>query len=230
MENRAIVQTELLLYVISVLNEKPSYPEIKKVTISSKVARLLQFGFSSSKEVRDYQAKLRVKHESFENWIEKEKRYGAFIYTLKEARKYYNEALLIPYNQFERVIEKYDLVCGGFEQYEGELPDNIIDELDKSLYAIQNMSGLINAIIRKDDKLDRFPFITTDDPSFQKNMKNLCFICAPAKLMKRIPRIDTRDPFICAHTDAGILVFARWGEESNDEIIKMNEEIDAYLC
>ena len=25
------------------------------------------------------------------------------------------------------------------------------------------------------------------------------------------------------------LVFARRGEESNDEIIKMNEEIDAYL-
>jgi hypothetical protein len=37
------------------------------------------------------------------------------------------------------------------------------------------------------------------------------------------------DPFICAHTDYGILVFTRWGEEAGDALVKKYERVNQLL-
>lgn len=56
------------------------------------------------------------------------------------------------------------------------------------------------------------------------------FITAPKSYFKEIPsETNDKDPFICAHTRYGILVFTRWGEEANDEIIKKYEDFNKKL-
>ena len=59
------------------------------------------------------------------------------------------------------------------------------------------------------------------------------FICAPAKQMRTIEKVVSpmsfTDPFICAHTEHGILVFTRWGEEADDALIKKYEQVNELI-
>ena len=59
------------------------------------------------------------------------------------------------------------------------------------------------------------------------------FICAPAKDMEKMHRVYSisaaSDPFVCAHTDCGILVFTRWGEEADDKVVRKYEQASRWL-
>ncbi len=102
---------------------------------------------------------------------------------------------------------------------------------------------------------DLFPFLTSNKPTYtdgythrvyrQASGNELLlkwvklelgkgthlFITAPKSYFKEIPSETNqpKDPFICAHTRFGILIFTRWGEEANDEIIKKYEAFNHKL-
>lgn len=66
-----------------------------------------------------------------------------------------------------------------------------------------------------------------------KSSVQMALLMEAAKHMRQLRRVvssrNYNDPFICAHTDSGILVFTRWGEEANDSIIKKYEELEGAL-
>lgn len=69
-----------------------------------------------------------------------------------------------------------------------------------------------------------------------------CFIAAPAQEMKEsyvmraqrtrqleLERVRTYDPFICSLTKYGVMIFTKWGNEAQDDIIKRYEELSKYV-
>ena len=78
---------------------------------------------------------------------------------------------------------------------------------------------------------------TKDDSCFYDITCGECskfFITAPKKMMGEGLRVTINprvkeDPFICAATKYGILIFTRWGEEANDEVIRRFEAFSKNL-
>lgn len=42
-------------------------------------------------------------------------------------------------------------------------------------------------------------------------------------------KIQTEDPFFCSRTEYGVLIYSKWGDESQDEIIKRYEQLSQTL-
>ena len=83
------------------------------------------------------------------------------------------------------------------------------------------------------------------------NSRYTCFIAAPAQEMlpykiqvwdKRVvipdsgtsnrfekARVRTYDPFICSLTKYGVMIFTKWGDEAQDDIIKQYEALSKYI-
>lgn len=58
------------------------------------------------------------------------------------------------------------------------------------------------------------------------------FIVAPKSMFNEKFKVEinaNKDPFICAYTNYGVLIFVKWGEEANDETIKKFEEFNTML-
>ena len=101
-------------------------------------------------------------------------------------------------------------------------------------------------------KLKKFPFVRSTNGFFDQTVKFIdgsvkelhwaevhtgtitdFFIAAPKKMFKKHYEVVTRkDPFICAYTEYGILIFTRWGEEAKDKIIRkfeaFNDKLDEF--
>lgn len=113
---------------------------------------LINMGFKSSLEVRNYQEELKnrkrlyqeeydrvMKHNdqitSANDEIEKMKERLQF---LLEARKVYGEdTILIPFSAFMTLLKKYNLRCGTFENFIGEIPKDRVQDL-KNLLGVKN--------------------------------------------------------------------------------------------
>lgn len=122
---------------------------------------------------------------------------------------------------------------------------------------INSLSPIKKSILRASDAelpsyLVRFPFVMGNQDEFSgKDFHGArfwnfekgyrlelgspvrLFICAPAKQMRTIEKVVSprsfTDPFICAHTNHGILVFTRWGEEADDALIKKYEQVNELI-
>lgn len=289
----APIQTAMLVEMIRLLQEcqqTVNLPELgkapEKPSKSAEVQRLESMGFTNAQPILDYK---RQKEEWEASMKEFSKGIGAIsdalglkifriktVRTLIAARETFGEeTLLIPYDDFERLMRKYNLVCGPFSSYRGEIPADKVDEISRlQLLMMQKNHDYINRLspitrLKYDENeywfmnipgyINRFPFAKPSDEShpywWSSNLRDMhgkeirngwrweyetgspveLFICAPSKHMEKIralrmPRlIDYRDPFICAHTDYGILVFTRWGEEADDAIIKKYESANRWL-
>ena len=42
-------------------------------------------------------------------------------------------------------------------------------------------------------------------------------------------RVRTYDPFICSLTKYGVMIFTKWGDEAQDDIIKQYEALSKYV-
>lgn len=196
---------------------------------------------------------------------------------LKYLFKFFGQnVMLIKFDDFEKLINKYNLVCGNMYQYTGTIPEKNINEIynvqqkmnliynysyfkseydgysekDKKMLAFlqQEIKSLsrITKIHKKYKKykkeIFRFPFITKDMyiPAINeqilrgfidiKSNESKLFIVAPIQEMKDTniefsTKIKTEDPFVCAYTKYGIIVFSKWGTEAEDEIIKKYENL-----
>lgn len=123
-------------------------------------------------------------------------------------------ALLVRYDDFEKVMAAYDLRCTVIDNYKGKIPADKLSGLctvfDKMKSLDEYWDKTINRLVYYSLPRLYFPF--------EKSRKGTIrlFIAAPEGQITQ----ENRDPFVCAHTDYGILVLEKWGEEADHGIIK----------
>lgn len=103
------------------------------------------------------------------------------------------------------------------------------------------------AEVRK--RFDKFPFVRQCDGFLGRNVVHAdgterrynyvelqageqtpFFITAPTQMFdEKYVVVKNQDPFICSLTDSGVLIFTRWGEEADDEIICKSEDFNFQL-
>ena len=272
-ESMLLQQT--LVYMQEALRPCPSlpmFPEVPHPTVEHEdmVERLASLGFNKSKLNREANTMRKMEREKqFEEdkrlfMIKKthEDNVSAFKLLARYRKEIYRDTLLVTYKDFDSIMRRYDLVCGTFDKYLGDVPFDKIGEIERVVELADNRKLIgVNPVFpileyrdseyKLPKHLARFPFamaICWDgiDVYGQIMSRNkftfgsgiYLFICAPAKEMEavnynRIIIRSTTDPFICAHTNYGILVFSRWGEEANDDVVKKYERLcelmDKYL-
>ena len=135
-----------------------------------------------------------------------------------EHLKFFGEdALLVRYDDFEKVMLAYDLRCTTLDRFTGQIP---ADKLNGLITIFDKMESLdlywdktINNLKYSSWPANPFPF----QKSRIGNIR--LFIVAPVTQIAQ----ENKDPFVCAHTDYGILVLEKWGEEADHGIIKQYE-------
>lgn len=277
------VTTTLLSYASAMMQEQlvnlkelPTKPDE-----SERLLLLMSLGFDGTKEVQAFKAKMAKYSKTVEeNTASKENvvKYNEYLRKAFEilimARKDFGpDTLLINFEDFQKLLRKYNLVCGLFSDYKGEIPQDKLEEISrlpketpeyiKFLYQFDSVEfeddeRLIHWCPRS---LIRFPFIIVSHmayPTYAINgedclgnqfreysnrgygifARNLTsstklFICAPAgKMENSVTRVNInmyKDPFICAYTDYGVLIFTRWGEEASSKIVKKYEELNIQI-
>lgn len=288
----APIQTAMLVEMIRLLQQcqevitlpevgdEPSMPDM-----TAEAYRLEKMGFTNARPMAKFRQQIEEYERSRKSWDKRMRAQLnvqsvrlnriATVRTLIEARKTFGEdTLLIPYGDFEQLIRKYNLVCGPFSSYKGDIPADKLNEIsdlqqlmkDKKPSYINKLAPITSleyssveyAWFNIPGYIKRFPFAKKSASynswwpdwlvdmhgnkirdSWKSEYKTgspiSLFICAPSRDMEKIrairsPRIlSYSDPFICAHTDYGILVFTRWGEEADDKIIRKYEAANVWL-
>lgn len=225
--------------------------------------------------------------------------YNKKVDTLKFMNKAWhtfgNDVMIVSYDKFMEIMERYDLVCGELSRYTGAIPEkNLADierikgmndnkEIDTEFaYELKKVNSVSiremgdNVTVADLIKRARFPFkfseaeekmgIRLKDGSFSSlgnimsfhtpfdhaiDFNKHFFICAPVEemtpcdfyietgwaseeikienkfrsLKKYCNFVVTKDPFFCSLTPYGVLIYSKWGDEAQDEIIKRYEEL-----
>ena len=279
------ITTTLLSYASNMMQEQlltlkqlPTKPDESK-----RLSLLMSLGFDGTKEVQAFKAKMAKYSKAIEeNTAAKENvaKYNEYLRKAFEilitARKDFGpDTIIINFENFHKLMRKYNLVCGLFSDYKGEIPQDKLEEISRLPKKIPEYIRFLyqfDSIDFQDDNLlfhvypsnlIRFPFIIVSRNLhtynanyiegidylgnrfgrynnmgygiFGRNLTSATnlFICAPARKMKnstiRININMHKDPFICAYTDYGILVFTRWGEEASSGIVKKYEELNRQI-
>lgn len=249
---------------------------------SEKVARLINLGFTNMPEVKEYLDKVELSKKEYKEKNEEYLKMKSISDKAKEAfrllvdvHKDFNDAIILPFDQFQYLCDKYSLKCGSFADYKGDMPDWVIDyverlsEINNSYskdwyYCLQTLFPVEKVHITSTwtdyeknkevaDIIYNFPFVFRHNkivygtrfthPNIKGEYHNVnleldinknrtrFFICAPKHMMEDGVKIlkSNKDPFICSYTNYGILIFARWGEEANDQLIQRMERINNML-
>lgn len=269
------VHAEMFLMINAYIRELEEFKETKlcKPEIFIEQNKLKSIGLLNTKNSLILQNKI----DSIKTHNENVEYYQNTFYLIQCLFKFFGpNVMLIKFDDFEKIIKKYNLVCGNMYQYTGTIPEKNINEIyeaQEKLNLIYNYSDFkqefnnysendkkiikflqneirvllkittLNSMYKKYKKeIYRFPFITTDMyiPAINKkiypihigvsNDKTNMFIVAPVNEMidtelKFTNKIKTEDPFVCAYTQYGIIIFSKWGTEAEDEIIKKYENL-----
>jgi len=267
----APVQTAMLVEMIRLLQQcqqmmhDAAMPKAPEMTEQQR--KLQELGFTNTVEMQQWQQKKKAWRQQMGAMAEAngyKRNLRRSVEILIDARQTYgDDTLLIPYGDFERLMRKYNLVCGPFKAYKGRVP--LSKMADIARLKNQPAPHYINRLFHVSgyrvlsswtfggipEYLVRFPYTKSGDTHGrdlhdqpQYDWDNLgyelkigaaedFFICAPAKDMEKMHRVysirSASDPFVCAHTDCGILVFTRWGEEADDEVVRMYEQASRWL-
>lgn len=252
------------------------YPVNETVEKSKEVATLIQAGFTNHPLVVEYNEKVAAAKKKWEDSIEYRKGLRKIVEALqlliKARRNYGNDTLLLPFDKFQELCQKYDLACGALQNYRGDVPSDKLQEIIelqskgrlREVIELMPVKEVTNLQFRNDWKLKEFnkelaelPFIikfedssvfkgerriefanggfmyykVDEDLSIEMHPSTDFFIAAPCECFKEHYKINDapKDPFICSLTSLGVLIFTRWGEEANDDIIKRFEEFNNKL-
>ena len=172
--NEAPVQTAILIEVINKLCEirdasfpvKPEMPEEPE-----ELKKLKELGFtniSGFEEFKKEKEKYNIDYKLYCEKLECIRSNASIVETIKEARMTYGKnTILIPYDAFEKIIEKYNLICGPFNRYCGSIPLKKIEEIShvsKIFFSRnKNLLPVSDIILKRNDSkipeyLLRFPF------------------------------------------------------------------------
>lgn len=118
----------------------------------TEIQDLINMGFKSSLEVRNYQEELKNRKRLYLEEYDRVKKHNDQITSandeiarmkerlqfLLKARKVYGEdTILIPFSAFTTLLKKYNLRCGTFENFIGEIPKDRVQDL-KNLLGVKN--------------------------------------------------------------------------------------------
>lgn len=133
------ITTSLLTYASTLMQEQlvtlkelPTKPDE-----SERLSLLLTLGFDGTKEVKRYQNQMAKYSKAVnENTANRENvfKYNAHLRKafeiLIEARKDFGpNTLLINFEDFQKLMKKYNLICGLFSDYKGEIPQDKLEEI-----------------------------------------------------------------------------------------------------
>lgn len=162
----ASVQLSIIMAMeemVSNLKKEGLSAPIKQVLpVPKDVQSLMEAGFMKHKKVRAFQEQqeaLNIKYEvDLKLYLAQEEKQAtlreALRVLLKARSKYGPDTLLLPLNQFMQICEKHNLVCGTFDQYTGDIPDDKLQEIKhlKALIPIrEHNSGFRVTKITKTD-------------------------------------------------------------------------------
>ena len=197
------------------------------------------------------------------------------------------DVMVVRYDHFFDLIEKYNLVCGTFNRYTGTIPPENLVQIAQAMDSLSKHFNMVEFFVpirygnlrieynRSELDFSRFDLYPVESYvrelipinfsainresfaheiySYQRyhdyeymDIKHLnahyCFIAAPAQEMKEsyvmraqrtrqleLERIRTYDPFICSLTKYGVMIFTKWGDEAQDDIIKQYEALSKYV-
>lgn len=187
------IQTQLLNYASSYLEDVciPTLEELDPYPkMTEKQTTLYSLGFKNCAEIKRRDAELKRIEKAAKRNKEKQGKIDKLKNTCSvyiKCRKVFGpDTLLIRYEDFYKLMRKNGLVCGMFENYTGEIPDDKLKEIQnlinipgatvnnlpktdrssnyrvpsevKTLYPIKEVSGMY--VKRKlPDELARFPFV-----------------------------------------------------------------------
>lgn len=161
------------------------------------IKELISMGFKNSLDVRNYQEDLENRKRLYQEEYDKVSKHNDTITAahqevekmkerlkfLLQARKVYgNDTILIPFEAFQKLLKKYKLVCGEFENFIGDIPKDQVQKL-KTLLNIQN---------HPKDVISVYP---VDSIDYRDN---------PSSDYYRVKRKLRRIPFLIDHYSSGI--------------------------
>lgn len=295
------VTKKMTAFMLVYLNEMQQCVERKRMSDSlvKEKSMLMDLGFGNTKNFQ-----LIANHEK------EIAKYNANVDCFKlmtEAWKLFgNDVMIVRYDQFMQLLEKYNLVCGDLDRYKGYIPEKNLVEIAKvkSMDVPERFAVYMDKLRHVDlscdhgvlTKVMRFPYrpeivgaldklgldsmgdidyenfsgsIYANQMAYyrfsteervrlieQEKARNeerrkkrpRFFIAAPAQEMEPLDIsvksmstrrdlkkrdalnkfanfIETKDPFFCSCTEYGVLIFSKWGEEAQDEIIKRYEQL-----
>lgn len=182
--SQEVVSTSLLPYP----NQRDYYdPEAP-----TEIQELISMGFKNSLEVRNYQEELEKRKRLYQEEYDKVTKHNNSITSihkevemmkerlkfLLQARKVYgNDTILIPFEAFQKLLKKYKLVCGEFENFIGDIPKDRIQSLKELLSIRDHPRGVIEVY-----PVDSIEYRETTSSDYYKAKRKL----------KRIPFLISR--------------------------------------
>lgn len=133
------ITTSLLTYASTLMQEQlvtlkelPTKPDE-----SERLSLLLTLGFDGTKEVKRYQNQMAKYSKAVnENAANRENvfKYNehlrkAFEILITARKDFGPDTLLVNFEDFQKLIKKYNLVCGLFSDYKGEIPQDKLEEI-----------------------------------------------------------------------------------------------------
>lgn len=255
-------------------------PKKESLPVPDEVQALMDAGFVNHKKVVAFKEKQKFLDDDF---MKKSKAYNdqsnriidlkASLKLLLKARETYGpDTLLMPLEQFMQICKKYNLVCGTFDQYTGDIPIEKLKEINhlRSVVATHDFGFKVNKIIKTgsggsisareyqefDEHFDKkFPILRQCRGPYIYRVQFLdghlsdfsyiningtyshYFIAAPKEMMSgEVQEVyePNQDPIIWGLEGNNVLIFTRWGEEADNEVIQryeaFNRKLDAFAA
>ncbi|MCM1066420.1 MAG: hypothetical protein NC418_02465 [Muribaculaceae bacterium] len=122
------VQRDLVAMVLLFLTDIQQETERKEVpaVIQQDSALLSEFGFFNAKNTQIANS---IKKSVAAHNKEYEEKKLALAFMEEVWKKFGKEAMVVRYDHFFKILEKYDMVCGSFERYTGTIPNEALGVL-----------------------------------------------------------------------------------------------------
>lgn len=135
-----------------------------------------------------------------------------------------------------------NILTGELEFYEETDFEEIYKypSLHENIYTLNYITNLYDSFLTDAQKeaIQLFPFTDSKTRKVISLGKEISgsgkgytklFIVAPAQEMNNTVEfnkfVQSEDPFVCSYTPFGIMIYTKWGDESEDEILKKYEEL-----
>ena len=119
------------------------------------------------------------------------------------------QSVLVPTEDFNDILSKYNLVCGRLDEYCGTVPFDKLANIARIKRCIRG-SYWRNNICRASSSLNVHLFIAAPEKCFQFQVQKL-------------------DPFVCCLTKYGVMVLEAWDIEAQDKTLAYYREQESLI-
>lgn len=124
------VHRDLTAFILLYLSDIQEEIERKEIpTEISKTASILeQFGLTNTTNA---QIVGKIKSEIETHNLEYERKKTQLAFMQEVWKKFGKDAMVVRYDHFFQILEKYDMVCGSFDRYTGAIPQSALETLSR---------------------------------------------------------------------------------------------------